>query len=71
MTQLPLSLLDQLGVRRRYALWLHEKADLPTACSRSVTVAESRVATGYGRHVAGEMAADLGEWGWAVVSGGA
>jgi DNA processing protein len=70
VTQLPLSLLDQLGVRRRYALWLREKADPLIACSRSVT-AESRVATGYGRHVAGEMAADLGEWGWAVVSGGA
>jgi DNA processing protein len=31
----------------------------------------SRAATGYGGHVAGEMAADLGERGWAVVSGGA
>jgi DNA processing protein len=30
----------------------------------------SRAATGYGGHVVGEMAADLGERGWAVVSGG-
>src|SRR5690349_24006519 len=31
----------------------------------------SRAATSYGGHVAGEIAADLGERGWAVVSGGA
>jgi DNA processing protein len=31
----------------------------------------SRAATGYGGHVAGEIAADLGERGWAIVSGGA
>ena len=31
----------------------------------------SRAATGYGAHVAGEMAADLGEQGWTVISGGA
>jgi DNA processing protein len=30
----------------------------------------SRAATSYGGHVAGEIAADLGERGWAVVSGG-
>jgi DNA processing protein len=31
----------------------------------------SRAATSYGGHMAGELAADLGERGWAVVSGGA
>jgi DNA processing protein len=31
----------------------------------------SRAATGYGAHVAGEIAADLAERGWAIVSGGA
>jgi DNA processing protein len=31
----------------------------------------SRAATGYGGHVAGEIAADLAERGWAIVSGGA
>jgi DNA processing protein len=31
----------------------------------------SRAATGYGGHVAGEIAADLGERGWAIISGGA
>jgi DNA processing protein len=31
----------------------------------------SRAATGYGGHVAGEIAADLAERGWTIVSGGA
>ena len=31
----------------------------------------SRAATGYGAHVAGEIAADLAERGWVIVSGGA
>ncbi len=39
-------------------------------CLRSVSMVGSLAATGYGAHVAGEMAADLGERGWAVVSGG-
>ena len=44
----------------------------PTPSSqRSVSVVGSRAATGYGSHVAGEIAADLAERGWAVVSGGA
>jgi DNA processing protein len=44
---------------------------LRQACLRSVSMVGSRAATGYGAHVAGEIAADLGERGWAVVSGGA
>ena len=63
--------LDELGQARPYALWLRGRADLPSACMRSVSVVGSRAATGYGAHVAGEIAADLGERGWAVVSGGA
>jgi DNA processing protein len=63
--------LDELGQARPYALWLRGHADLPAACLRSVSVVGSRAATGYGAHVAGEIAADLGERGWAVVSGGA
>jgi DNA processing protein len=65
------SALDQLGPARPYALWLRGNADLRFACSRSVSVVGSRAATSYGAHVAGEMSADLGERGWAVVSGGA
>jgi DNA processing protein len=63
--------LDELGQARPYALWLRGRGDLPAACLRSVSVVGSRAATGYGAHVAGQIAADLGERGWAVVSGGA
>ena len=63
--------LDQLRQARPYALWLRGNADLRFACSRSVSVVGSRAATGYGGHVAGELAADLAERGWAIVSGGA
>lgn len=63
--------LDELGPARPYALWLRGDGDLRLACSRSVSVVGSRAATGYGGHVAGEIAADLAERGWAVVSGGA
>ncbi len=63
--------LDQLGQARPYALWLRGSADLRSSCRRSVSMVGSRAATGYGAHVAGEIAAGLGERGWAVVSGGA
>ena len=63
--------LDQLDRARPYALWLRGHADLRFACSRSVAMVGSRAATGYGGKVAGEIAADLGERGWATVSGGA
>jgi DNA processing protein len=63
--------LDELGPARPYALWLRGQADLRLACLRSVSMVGSRAATGYGAHVAGEIAADLGERGWAIVSGGA
>ncbi len=63
--------LDQLGPARPYALWLRGNANLRSGSQRSVSVVGSRAATGYGAHVAGELAADLGERGWAVVSGGA
>jgi len=65
------SALDQLGQARPYALWLRGNASLGFACSRSVSIVGSRAATGYGGHVAGEIAAELGERGWAIVSGGA
>jgi DNA processing protein len=63
--------LDELGPARPYALWLRGHADLGLACQRSVSIVGSRAATGYGAHVAGEIAADLSERGWAIVSGGA
>jgi DNA processing protein len=63
--------LDELGPARPYALWVRGRADLRQACLRSVSMVGSRAATGYGGHVAGEIAADLGERGWTVISGGA
>ena len=63
--------VDDLGPARPYALWLRGHGDLRLACERSVSMVGSRAATGYGAHVAGEIAADLGERGWVIVSGGA
>jgi DNA processing protein len=63
--------LDELGTARPYALWLRGRAGLAAACGRSVSVVGSRAASGYGAHVAGEIAADLAERGWTIVSGGA
>ena len=65
------AVLDELGTARPYALWLRGRADLRLACLRSVSIVGSRAATGYGAHVAGEIAADLAEQGWVIVSGGA
>jgi DNA processing protein len=63
--------LDELGSARPYALWLRGHADLRQVCPRSVSMVGARAATGYGAHVASEIAADLGEQGWTIVSGGA
>ena len=63
--------LDELGLARPYALWLRGHADLRFGSLRSVSMVGSRAATGYGTHVAGEIAADLSERGWTIVSGGA
>jgi len=63
--------LDVLGDARPLVLWLQGRADLRFACLRSVSVVGARAATGYGEHVATELAAALAERGWAVVSGGA
>jgi DNA processing protein len=63
--------LDELGQARPYALWLRGSADLRAGCLRSVAMVGCRACSGYGAHVAGEIAADLGEQGWTVVSGGA
>ena len=65
------AVLDELGAARPYALWVRGRADLGQSCLRSVSVVGSRAATGYGAHVAGEIAADLADQGWVIVSGGA
>lgn len=63
--------LDQLAENRPYALWVRGTHDLRNACLRSVAMVGSRAATGYGLHVAGELACALAERSWCAVSGGA
>jgi len=63
--------LDELNLARPYALWLRGTADLGSASGKSVAIVGSRTATGYGAHVAGELAGDLAEQGWTITSGGA
>jgi len=52
-------------------LWLRGAARLDEVVDRSVAIVGSRASTAYGEHVAGELAAGLGERGWTVLSGGA
>jgi DNA processing protein len=63
--------LDALGTARPCALWLRGHASLAALTRQSIAVVGSRAATGYGAHVAGEIAADLAQRGWSIVSGGA
>jgi DNA processing protein len=63
--------LDDLGDARPLVLWLQGTGDLRLACLNSVSIVGARAATGYGNHVAIEMAAHLAEQGVTVVSGGA
>jgi DNA processing protein len=62
------SQLDDLGDTRPLVLWARGSADLRLSCVNSVSIVGSRAATGYGNHVAIEMAALLAERGVAVVS---
>jgi DNA processing protein len=63
--------LDDLGDAQPLLLWARGTADLRLTCVNSVSMVGSRAATGYGNHVAVEMAAALSESGVGVVSGGA
>ena len=63
--------LDDLGDGRPLLLWLRGTADLRLTCVNSVAIVGSRAATGYGQHVAIELAAVLAEKGVGLVSGGA
>lgn len=70
-----LALVDESTADRRggapFGLWVRGAGDLAATCSRSVAIVGARAATAYGEHVAGDMAAECGERGFAVVSGGA
>src|SRR5215469_15814107 len=63
--------LDDLGDAQPLVLWARGTADLRLTCVNSVSMVGARAATGYGNHVAIEMAAALSEHGVGVVSGGA
>lgn len=63
--------LDDLGDAAPVVLWVRGGADLRLTVLRSVSIVGSRTSTGYGDHVAADLAAGLAERGWAVVSGGA
>ncbi len=62
--------LDDLGTRRPYAVWARG-SNLRSCCAQAISVVGSRAATAYGTHIATEIAADLAERGWAIISGAA
>lgn len=53
------------------ALWARGAGRLDECSERSVAIVGSRAASSYGTAVAGELAAGLGDAGWATASGGA
>lgn len=59
------------ALRPPLCLWVTGVQDLRCAVARSVALIGARAATGYGEHVATEMAGDVAERGWTVVSGAA
>lgn len=63
--------LDDLGDTSPFALWVRGDLNLHACCAKSVAIVGSRAATGYGAHVAGEIAADLAGRGWTIISGAA
>jgi DNA processing protein len=62
--------LDDLGVNAPSALWVRGRADLLVAEPR-VSLVGARASSGYGEHVAAEIAGDLAATGTVIVSGGA
>ena len=63
--------LEDLGDRTPIALWVAGDGELADVAGGAVAVVGARACTAYGEHVAGELAAGLGDRGWTVVSGGA
>ncbi|MEU6822147.1 DNA-processing protein DprA [Streptomyces atriruber] len=63
--------LDDLGDARPVGLWVRGRPSLRMWALRSVAVVGSRACSGYGAHMAAELAAGLAERGWVVISGGA
>ncbi len=62
--------LDDLGVNAPTVLWVRGRAELLVAEPRASLVG-ARASSGYGEHVAAELAGDLAATGTVIVSGGA
>lgn len=62
---------DEPHVRPPRCLWVRGEQDLARLCRRSVAIVGARAASEYGQHLADDLAADLTEAGWVIVSGGA
>jgi len=60
-----------MGARAPYALWVRGGGDINSLFRNSVALVGSRAATGYGEHIAAEIAGGLSDAGWCVISGGA
>jgi len=54
-----------------YALWVRGPLVLADAVARAVAVVGARASTAYGEHTATELASDISDQGWSVVSGAA
>lgn len=63
--------LDDLGHARPFGLWCLGGNDLRLSLVNSIAMVGARAASPYGVHVATDLAAQLAERGWTVVSGGA
>jgi len=63
--------LDDLGLARPIGLWVRGSASLRLLALRSVAVVGARACTAYGTRVAADLAAQLADAAWVVVSGGA
>lgn len=63
--------LDDLGDARPFGLWCRGGTGLRPALLNSVSMVGARAASPYGVHVATDLAAQLAEQDWTVVSGGA
>jgi DNA processing protein len=63
--------LERLGERTPFALWVRGPLELARACERSVALVGCRACTRYGEHVATELGAGCAHRGITVVSGAA
>ncbi|WP_157930572.1 DNA-processing protein DprA [Glycomyces xiaoerkulensis] len=63
--------VDEPHLRPPRCLWVRGTGGLADSCRRSVAVVGARAASEYGLHLADDLAADLAEAGWTIVSGGA